>query len=279
VLVVALVLVGALVPVAASAGQSGRGLSIPKSSHVASAKTLIKAAIAKEDDVVAFIEEGHSVSTIEKKDITKADGDLLRAQSELLAASTAGEISESQEHTEYADLARAASKDYGAKRVLLEGKKHLALEYLHDADVLKHAALGALPTTLAAANTLSSPIGNGTLAVADVKCYIGTGNNPERDAQLTLKSPSGNATWYVQEVSGAAYIPGGSTAPEFFIENGPAPYTASGITIYGGFAVTVSGDVGTIASGQSVTINGPLVNSKDGSSVPGSDLKLVYKCP
>ncbi len=269
----ALALSVALVLVAASAGRDGGSFADPEA-HVVTAKKLIRAAIARESEASALIAK-HGARPKEEKDIATAIDDLNHAAAEIRVAFAAEEITEGQELQSDFDLRQAVSFDHASRRALDASKKQLAIEELHDAAPYKGKALAVLPDAPINLNALTSPAGDGAITVSDVKCYIGTGGNPERDAKLLV---NGSSTWYVQQVYPASYFPGGSpTAPSFFLENGPAPY-APPIRIFGGFGLTLSGDVGAITSGQMVMIKSPLINP-DGTPVPGSNLNLTYKCP
>ena len=177
----------------------------------------------------------------------------------------------------YSFLYKADAKDANAKKIDsgLWPKSKIEAE-IEAALVLKKKALLLVEHPATASNSLTSPEGSGQLTVTKVACYIGTGGNAERDADLSL---SGKAGWHFQQVYPASYIPGGSqSAPAFFLEHGPPPYTAPGTVIYDGFGVTVSGDVGMITSAQKVTVKGSLLDAK-GAAVAGSSIKLSFACP
>ena len=64
-----------------------------------------------------------------------------------------------------------------------------------------------------------------------------------------------------------------------YLEDGPNNDPAT--NIYGGTSptITVSGDIGTITSGQAVHIDIDLLNGRNNMPVPGGHLTLDFKCP
>ena len=134
------------------------------------------------------------------------------------------------------------------------------------------AATGDVGT--AVGDKLTSPVGSGSLKVTGTRCYAnGAAGNPERDADLLL----GNHAWHVQEVYPGTLVQGGpATGPAFFLEDGPN--FAAGTHVFDGFGsgLTVSGNIATIAPGQTVSIHSDLLDAQFGKVV--GHLDLVYTC-
>jgi hypothetical protein len=249
------------------------------------AEACIRAALRKEDLAIKYIKEGRLGHLAVRGDaIYPAMDDLECAINAARAAGALDEITRAESLKVREGLNLAHRADFNANFELYpRNDRKASIAELELAGSHKTQALAALekatalpPPAPVATDSLTSPAGSGPIQVTDVKCYLnGTGGNAERDAGFSVDGVS----WHLQQVFPSSYVSGGSaTTPMVFIEDMAAPYNEPGVHIYAAFGVTVSGDIGTISSGQQVSVNSSLVDPQ-GNPITPSHLTISFKCP
>ena len=273
-LAAALVLAAGFIASAAAGAGSQR-----TASHLADAALQIKHAIHYEAEASQAATDGDW--TLVRQDLNNkgigARESLRMADNDLGAAVSTGEIDRATESSVQSHLNDADSLDRRGSTSSFNKDANTVKHWIAKATAEKEHALAILatvkPTTV---YSLTSPAGSGPIKITNIRCYPnGTGTNPERDADFTVAG----APWHLQQVYPASYVTGGSpTSPMVFVEDKPAPYNEPDIQIYAAFNVTVSGTIGAISSGQTVTVSGSLVDPK-GNPVTPSKIALSFKCP